>query len=253
MDLALSTASFVWKDLKTVAQKAFFHAMKENLKRPIQTRVVGFTVSWSHVSKALKEMQERQAAIVGRPKIPTVRWSDVGGLETAKKELMKALSVPLTPQQSNNESNMSSSLALVRGGILFYGPPGTGKTLLAKAAATELSYNFLSVKGPELVNMYVGESERNVREIFRTARSASPCIIFFDELDSLAPRRGQGSDGGGVMERVVAQLLSEMDSSSRSQNVFAIGATNLPDLIDPALLSSHKDLTRFNNKSWGRC
>ena len=232
LELAINTASFVWKDLKTVVQMASFYAMSDNLKKPLQARSIGYTVTWAHVSKALKLMQARQAEIVGRPKVPTVHWSDVGGLDDAKRELMKALSTPLMPEGSSK-----SSLALVRGGILFYGPPGTGKTLLAKAAATELSYNFLSVKGPELINMYVGESERNVREIFRTARLASPCVVFFDELDSLAPRRGGGSDGGGVMERVVAQLLSELDSSARSQSVFVIGATNRPDLIEPALLA----------------
>jgi peroxin-6 len=126
-----------------------------------------------------------------------------------------------------------------RSGVLLYGPPGTGKTLLAKAVATECSVNFLSVKGPELINMYVGESERLVRDVFIRARRAKPCVIFFDELDSLAPARGRGSDSGGIMDRVVSQLLAEIDSAqagSGNDDVFIIGATNRPDLLDPALL-----------------
>eukprot|EP00731_Ephydatia_muelleri_P023564 Em0015g1147a len=121
-------------------------------------------------------------------------------------------------------------------GVLLYGPPGTGKTLLAKAVATECSLNFLSVKGPELINMYVGQSEENVREVFTRAQSASPCVIFFDELDSIAPNRGKSGDSGGVMDRIVSQLLAELDGLKRSQDVYVIGATNRPDLIDPALL-----------------
>jgi len=126
-----------------------------------------------------------------------------------------------------------------RSGILLYGPPGTGKTMLAKAVATSCSLNFFSVKGPELLNMYIGESESNVRRVFQRARDASPCVIFFDELDSIAPARGNQGDSGGVMDRIVSQLLAELDSISGAfsqGNVFVIGATNRPDLLDPALL-----------------
>ncbi|KAI2408337.1 peroxisomal assembly protein [Ophidiomyces ophidiicola] len=127
-----------------------------------------------------------------------------------------------------------------RSGILFYGPPGTGKTLLAKAIATEFSLNFFSVKGPELLNMYIGESEANVRRVFQRARDARPCVVFFDELDSVAPKRGNQGDSGGVMDRIVSQLLAELDGmSSGDENgggVFVIGATNRPDLLDAALL-----------------
>lgn len=119
---------------------------------------------------------------------------------------------------------------------MLFGPPGTGKTLIAKAVATECGLCFLSVKGPELLNMYVGQSEQNVRQVFQRAREASPCIIFFDELDSLAPNRGISGDSGGVMDRVVSQLLSEMDGLNDNGTVFIIGATNRPDLLDPALL-----------------
>lgn len=128
-----------------------------------------------------------------------------------------------------------------RSGILLYGPPGTGKTLLAKAVATEFTLNFLSVKGPELLNMYIGESEANVRKVFQRARDARPCVIFFDELDSVAPKRGDKGDSGGVMDRIVSQLLAELDGMSSAGgpskgDVFVIGATNRPDLLDPALL-----------------
>lgn len=127
-----------------------------------------------------------------------------------------------------------------RSGILLYGPPGTGKTLLAKAIATSCSLNFFSVKGPELLNMYIGESEANVRRVFQRARDAKPCVIFFDELDSVAPKRGEKGDSGGVMDRIVSQLLAELDGMSEGESgagdVFVIGATNRPDLLDPALL-----------------
>jgi peroxin-6 len=131
-------------------------------------------------------------------------------------------------------------------GILLYGPPGTGKTLLAKAVATSCSLNFFSIKGPELLNMYIGESEANVRRVFQRARDARPCVVFFDELDSVAPKRGAHGDSGGVMDRIVSQLLAELDGIASSSStggggdgsgdVFVIGATNRPDLLDPALL-----------------
>jgi peroxin-6 len=113
---------------------------------------------------------------------------------------------------------------------------GTGKTLVAKAVATTLKLNFFSVKGPELLNMYIGESEANVRKVFQRARDAKPCVVFFDELDSVAPQRGDKGDSGGVMDRIVAQLLAELDGMSPSGDVFVIGATNRPDLLDSALL-----------------
>jgi len=124
-------------------------------------------------------------------------------------------------------------------GVLLYGPPGTGKTLLAKAVATSCSLNFFSIKGPELLNMYIGESEANVRRVFQQARDAKPCVIFFDELDSVAPKRGNHGDSGGVMDRIVSQLLAELDgmaSGKAGNDVFVIGATNRPDLLDAALL-----------------
>ena len=123
-----------------------------------------------------------------------------------------------------------------RSGLLLWGPPGNGKTLIAKAIATTFSLNFLSVKGPELLNMYIGESEANVRRLFEKAKNASPCIIFFDELDSLAPKRGQHGDSGGVADRIVSQLLTELDEAHNSSRefIFVIGATNRPQDIDAA-------------------
>jgi len=132
--------------------------------------------------------------------------------------------------------SLEGKTKLNRAGIVLYGPPGCGKTLLAKAVASECGITFLSVKGPELLNMYVGQSEHNVRQVFERARSAAPCIVFFDELDSLAPVRGQSGDSGGVMDRVVSQLLAELDGVQSNRDLFIIGATNRPDLLDQALL-----------------
>ncbi|RLM73074.1 peroxisome biogenesis protein 6 [Panicum miliaceum] len=170
------------------------------------------------IMSSLERAKKRNRAALGTPKVPNVKWEDVGGLEEVKKVILDTIQLPLMYK------HLFSSKLRKRSGVLLYGPPGTGKTLLAKAVATECSLNFLSVKGPELINMYVGESEKNVRDIFEKARSARPCVIFFDELDSLAPARGSSADSGGVMDRVV------------SQDLFIIGATNRPDLLDSALL-----------------
>ncbi|KAK2980628.1 hypothetical protein RJ640_011436 [Escallonia rubra] len=181
--------------------------------------------------KALERSKKRNASALGTPKVPNVKWEDVGGLEDVKKSILDTVQLPLL------HKDLFSSGLRKRSGVLLYGPPGTGKTLLAKAVATECSLNFLSVKGPELINMYIGESEKNVRDIFQKARSARPCVIFFDELDSLAPARGASGDSGGVMDRVVSQMLAEIDGLNDStQDLFIIGASNRPDLIDTALL-----------------
>eukprot|EP00166_Cyanidium_caldarium_P006283 ctg_881.g200 len=186
----------------------------------------------------------RAATTLGVPNYARVTWDDIGGLAAAKAEVMDLLreARAVHPQARFRR----------RSGVLLYGPPGTGKTMLAKAVATECDCAFISVKGPELINMYIGESERNIREVFERARAHAPCIVFFDELDSVAPRRGLGSDSGGVVDRVVAQLLAELDGmggagqaeeaaaaeadADRQRLVFVIGATNRPDLLEPALL-----------------
>jgi peroxin-6 len=172
---------------------------------------------------------------IGAPKIPNVTWDDVGGLSNVKDAITETIQLPL------ERPELFARGMKKRSGILFYGPPGTGKTLLAKAIATEYSLNFFSVKGPELLNMYIGESEANVRRVFQRARDARPCVVFFDELDSVAPKRGNQGDSGGVMDRIVSQLLAELDGMSSgdgadSGGVFVIGATNRPDLLDQALL-----------------
>ena len=186
-------------------------------------------VEMRDVRAALAILQERKAGKIGAPKIPTVKWADVGGLGAAKTEILDTIQLPLQHPELLAQG-------LQRSGVLLYGPPGTGKTLLAKAVATECNLNFFSVKGPELINPYVGQSEANIRNVFAKARAARPCVVFFDELDSLAPNRGRTGDSGGVMDRIVSQLLAELDGMNSSSDVFIIAATNRPDLIDPGLL-----------------
>ncbi|KAG8972873.1 AAA ATPase cdc48, partial [Tulasnella sp. 427] len=164
--------------------------------------------------------------------VPTVKWDDIGGLAKVKQELQETVQYPVEHPEKFVKYGMSPSK-----GVLFYGPPGTGKTLLAKAIANECQANFISIKGPELLTMWFGESEANVRDVFDKARAAAPCVMFFDELDSIAKARGGSSgDAGGAGDRVLNQILTEMDGMNAKKNVFIIGATNRPDQIDPALL-----------------
>ncbi|ESO08092.1 hypothetical protein HELRODRAFT_110334 [Helobdella robusta] len=160
---------------------------------------------------------------------PVISWSDVGGLQRIKKSLTESILWPTT------YSKLFKNYPLpLRTGVLLYGPQGTGKTLLASAVASECKLNIISVKGPELLNKFIGASEKAVRDTFKKAKNASPCVIFFDELDSLAPRRGR--DSTGVTDRVVNQLLAELDGVEELEGVYVLAATNRPDLIDPALL-----------------
>jgi len=165
--------------------------------------------------------------------IPNITWDDIGGLEETKKDLQEMILYPIEHPEKFAKFGMSPSK-----GVLFYGPPGCGKTLLAKAVANECSSNFISVKGPELLTMWFGESEGNVREIFDKARAASPCVLFFDELDSVGVARssGGGGDAGGAGDRVLNQLLTEMDGAGQKKNLFFIGATNRPEILDEALI-----------------
>jgi len=164
--------------------------------------------------------------------VPNVTWDDIGGLEGVKRELQELVQYPVEHPEKFLQFGMQPSR-----GVLFYGPPGCGKTLLAKAIANECQANFISVKGPELLTMWFGESEANVREIFDKARSAAPCVLFFDELDSIAKSRGGSvGDAGGAADRVINQVLTEMDGMGAKKNVFIIGATNRPDIIDGAIL-----------------
>ncbi len=163
--------------------------------------------------------------------VPTVHWEDIGGLEDVKRELREAVEWPL----KNPEVFKRFGIRPPKG-ILLYGPPGCGKTLLARAVATESEANFITIKGPEVFSKWVGESEKAIREVFRKARMAAPAIIFFDEFDSLVPKRGMGFGDSGVTERVISQLLTEMDGIMRLEDVVVIAATNRPDIIDPAVL-----------------
>merc|ERR1712224_139491 len=163
--------------------------------------------------------------------VPNVTWEDIGGLEPVKRELQEVVQYPVEHPEKFEKFGMSPSK-----GVLFYGPPGCGKTLLAKAVANECQANFVSIKGPELLTMWFGESEANVRDVFDKARQAAPCILFFDELDSIAKSRGMSHGAGGASDRVMNQLLTEMDGMGGNQNVFIIGATNRPDIIDTALM-----------------
>jgi transitional endoplasmic reticulum ATPase len=162
---------------------------------------------------------------------PNVRWEDIGGLQEVKEELQEAIEWPLKRADLFEQADVRPPK-----GILLHGPPGTGKTLIAKAVATTSESNFISVKGPELLSKWVGESEKGVREIFRKARQAAPCVVFFDELDAIAPRRGGSEGDSHVTERVISQMLTEMDGLEDLKGVVVIGATNRPDIIDEALL-----------------
>merc|ERR1712174_89582 len=164
--------------------------------------------------------------------VPNIKWDDIGGLEETKRSLQEMILYPIDHPEKFEKFGMQPSR-----GVLFYGPPGCGKTLLAKAVASECSANFVSIKGPELLTMWFGESEANVREVFDKARAAAPCVLFFDELDSIGTARGGGGgDAGGAGDRVMNQLLTEIDGVGVKKNVFFVGATNRPELLDDALL-----------------
>ncbi|TCD67646.1 peroxisomal assembly protein [Steccherinum ochraceum] len=234
-ELATETAAFVSRDLFDLTLRA-----KNSSVKHIMTDIASKTASLSgiqlkakDIDSALSKARENHAESIGAPQIPQVSWDDVGGIADAKADILDTIQLPL------EHPELFAVGMKKRSGILLYGPPGTGKTLLAKAVATSCALNFFSVKGPELLNMYIGESEANVRRIFQKAKDARPCVIFFDELDSIAPKRGNHGDSGGVMDRIVSQLLAELDGVSAGNSgadIFVIGATNRPDLLDPALL-----------------
>ncbi|ORX49793.1 AAA-domain-containing protein [Hesseltinella vesiculosa] len=237
--LATQTAALVAKDLVDLVARTGVLALQRIQRAASQAktddiRAAGIALTAADFDAALNAARASYSDSIGAPKIPSVTWDDVGGMAHVKDDILDTIQLPLEhPELFGNGLKK-------RSGILLYGPPGTGKTLLAKAIATSCSLNFFSVKGPELLNMYIGESEANVRRVFQRARDAKPCVIFFDELDSVAPKRGEKGDSGGVMDRIVSQLLAELDGmsdgSSGAGDVFVIGATNRPDLLDPALL-----------------
>ncbi|MHC1570945.1 MAG: CDC48 family AAA ATPase [Methermicoccaceae archaeon] len=187
-------------------------------------------VTWDDIYAAYKELQPSamREVLIERP---NVSWNDIGGLDDVKQELIEVVEWPLKYGRVYDHLK-----ARVPKGILLYGPPGTGKTLLAKAVARESESNFISIKGPEFLSKWVGESERAVRETFRKARQAAPCVVFFDELDAITPTRGGGFGDSHVTERVISQLLTELDGIEDLNDVVVIGATNRPDIIDTALL-----------------
>ncbi|MFW5907503.1 MAG: CDC48 family AAA ATPase [Candidatus Natronoplasma sp.] len=235
-DIASHTHGFVGADIEALAKESAMRALREVLPdidmeaEQIPAEVLeGLEVGKDHINTALREMEPsamREVVI----ETPDVNWEDVGGLEEVKQELKEAVEWPL-----QYEKLFGHMGAEVPKGILLSGPPGTGKTLTAKAVANESEANFISVKGPEFFSKWVGESEKAVRETFRKARQAAPTIIFFDEIDALAPERGKSSDSN-VSERVISQLLTELDGLEALHDVVVIGATNRPELIDPALL-----------------
>ncbi|KAF4630620.1 hypothetical protein G7Y89_g7528 [Cudoniella acicularis] len=228
--VAVKTAALVAGDLVDVVDRA------------IVARNSRLEALASKCSDAENNVSVRDVLVAGGPAGRCLTKSDFDlAVDAARKNFADAIDAVIeTIQLPLERPELFAKGMKKRSGILFYGPPGTGKTLLAKAIATEFSLNFFSVKGPELLNMYIGESEANVRRVFQRARDARPCVVFFDELDSVAPKRGNQGDSGGVMDRIVSQLLAELDGMSDGEDggggVFVIGATNRPDLLDAALL-----------------
>ncbi|ELY95453.1 CDC48 family AAA ATPase [Natrialba taiwanensis] len=234
---AENTHGFVGADIESLTRESAMNALRrirpdlDLEEQEIDAEVLEtLQVTEGDLKEALKGIQPSAMREVF-VEVPDVTWNDVGGLENTKERLRETIQWPLDYPQVFEQMDMQAAK-----GVLMYGPPGTGKTLLAKAVANEAQSNFISIKGPELLNKYVGESERGVREIFEKARSNAPTVIFFDEIDSIAGERGQRQGDSGVGERVVSQLLTELDGLEELEDVVVIATTNRPDLIDTALL-----------------
>ncbi len=234
-DLAQLSHGFVGADLAALAREAAMRALRRYLPeidfdKPIPLSLLErMKVTERDFKEALKQIEPsslRDVAI----EIPTTRWDEVGGLERVKRALQESVELPFRNPQVYRTMGIDPPR-----GILLYGPPGVGKTLLAKAAATESQANFISVKGPEVMSKWVGESEKAIRVIFKKARQASPAIVFIDEIDSIAPRRGLQTSSG-VTERIVNQLLTSIDGLESLERVLVLAATNRPDILDEALL-----------------
>ena len=236
-ELAAITHGFVGADISSLAKEAAMVVLRKVLPK---IKMEGEEELSKEVLEELKVTQNdfKEALRTVRPsamrevlvETPNIKWSDIGGLEGIKQELKEAVEWPMKYPESFTRMGIRPPR-----GILLYGPPGTGKTLLAKAVAKESEANFIQVKGPSLLSMWVGESEKGVRKIFERARQVSPCVIFFDEIDSLAARRGLEA-GARATEQVLNQMLAEMDGLEELQNVIVIGATNRPDMLDSAIL-----------------
>ena len=236
IEYAAVTHGFVGADLEYLCKEAAMKCLRrllpelnledEKLAPEVLNKLV---VTMSDFENAVKEVMPSamREVYLESPDIP---WTAIGGLEEVKRELQEAVEWPL--RYPDLYTKLGHSMPK---GLLMHGPSGTGKTLLAKAVATESEANFISVRGPELLSKWVGESERGIREIFRRARQAAPCVVFFDEIDSIAPTRGMGGDSM-VTERVVSQLLTELDGIQALSGVVVLAATNRADMIDPALL-----------------
>jgi len=236
--VANETHGFVGADLAQLCTEAALTCIREKMylidleDETIPAEVLdSLSVTMDHFRSALGVCNPsalRETVV----ETPNTTWEDIGGLENVKRELKELVQYPVEHPEMYHKFGMEPSK-----GVLFYGPPGCGKTLLAKAIANECQANFISIKGPELLTMWFGESESNVRDVFDKARQAAPCVLFFDELDSIAKARGGSSgDAGGAGDRVINQILTEMDGIGKKKNVFVIGATNRPDIIDPAIL-----------------
>merc|ERR1712176_1202014 len=236
--IASETHGFVGADMAALCTEAAMQCIREKMDlidiedETIDAEILdSMAVNMDHFKHALQVSNPsslRETVV----EVPNITWDDIGGLEAVKRDLKELVQYPVEHPEKFEKFGMSPSK-----GVLFYGPPGCGKTLMAKAVANECQSNFISVKGPELLTMWFGESEANVRDVFEKARQANPCVLFFDELDSIAQSRGGSSgDGGGAADRVMNQLLTEMDGVGAKKNVFIIGATNRPDIIDTALM-----------------
>jgi transitional endoplasmic reticulum ATPase len=235
--LANVTHGFVGADLEALSKEAALHALRkilpdidfeaDSVPAEILNKII---VDMNDFQESLKEIEPSALREV-LVEVPNVKWTDIGGLAEVKEELQEAIEWPLKYPEIFAHMNTAPPK-----GVLLYGPPGTGKTMLAKAVANESEANFISIKGPEVLSKWVGESERAVREVFRKARQAAPTIIFFDELDSITPVRGTGLGSSQVTERVISQILTELDGLEELKDVVVIGATNRLDIVDPALL-----------------
>ena len=235
--LAAVSHGFVGADLSALCKEAAMNVLRKVLP---ELKLKDEHISDKDLSKLKVTMDDFKDALkIVRPSAlrevliesPNIKWSDIGGLEEVKLNLKEAVELPLKNPKAFERLGIRPPR-----GILLYGPPGTGKTLLAKAVATESEANFISVKGPELISVWLGESEKGIRKIFEKARQAAPTVIFFDEIDSIASRRGLDMGGNKVTERMVNQMLTEMDGLEELHQVIVIAATNRPDLMDPALL-----------------
>ncbi len=235
-ELANITHGFVGADLAALAREAAMKALRRylpeiDLDQPIPADILEkMRVIKVDFKEALKEVEPSALREV-LVEIPRVGWEDVGGLKDVKNQLVEAVEMPIKDPESFRRMGITPPR-----GILLYGPPGTGKTLLAKAVSTESEANFISIKGPEVMSKWVGESEKAIRQIFKKAKQVAPCVVFLDEIDALTPRRGAVMGDSGVSERLVNQLLTSLDGLETMEGVVTIGATNRPDMLDPALL-----------------